>query len=34
MKTYFDDERLSAYQEAIAFCAWVGDLVEQAREQE
>ena len=26
MKTYFDRERLDVYQEAIAFCGWVGDL--------
>jgi four helix bundle protein len=25
MKTYFDHERLDVYQEAIAFCGWVGD---------
>ena len=27
MKTYFDRERLDVYQEAIAFCGWVGDLL-------
>src|SRR6478736_5618153 len=27
MKTYFDHERLNVYQEAIAFCGWVGDLL-------
>jgi four helix bundle protein len=27
MKTYFDHERLDVYQEAIAFCGWVGDLL-------
>ena len=27
MKTYFDHERLDAYQESIAFCGWVGDLL-------
>jgi hypothetical protein len=27
MKTYFDHGRLNAYQEAIAFCGWVGDLL-------
>jgi four helix bundle protein len=27
MKTYFDHERLDLYQEAIAFCGWVGDLL-------
>jgi four helix bundle protein len=26
VKTYFDHERLDVYQEAIAFCGWVGDL--------
>ncbi len=26
MKTYFDHERLDVYQEAIAFCGWVGDF--------
>ena len=28
MKTSFDHEKLSAYQEAIRFVAWVGDLLE------
>ena len=27
MKTYFDHEPLNVYQEAIAFCGWVGDLL-------
>ena len=27
MKTHFDRERLNVYQEAIAFCGWVGDLL-------
>jgi four helix bundle protein len=27
MKIYFDHERLDVYQEAIAFCGWVGDLL-------
>jgi four helix bundle protein len=27
MKTYFDQERLDVYQGAIAFCGWVGDLL-------
>ena len=27
MKTYFDHERLDVYRESIAFCAWVGDLL-------
>jgi four helix bundle protein len=27
MKPYFDHERLDVYQEAIAFCGWVGDLL-------
>ena len=27
MKPYFDHEKLDVYQEAIAFCAWVGDLL-------
>ncbi len=27
MKTYFDHERLTAYQEAIAFCGWLGDVL-------
>jgi hypothetical protein len=27
MKTYFDHEKLDVYQEAIEFCAWVGDLL-------
>jgi len=27
MKMYFDHERLDVYQEAIAFCGWVGDLL-------
>jgi four helix bundle protein len=29
MKTYFDHEKLDAYQEAIAFCGWVGDLLKE-----
>jgi len=27
MKTYFDHERLDVYQESIAFCGWVGELL-------
>jgi four helix bundle protein len=27
MKTYFDHEKLDVYREAIAFCAWVGELL-------
>jgi four helix bundle protein len=27
MKTYFDQEKLDVYQEAIVFCSWVGDLL-------
>jgi four helix bundle protein len=27
MKTCFDHERLNVYQEAIAFCGWVGDFL-------
>ena len=27
MKTYFDHERLDVYQDSIAFCGWVGDLL-------
>jgi four helix bundle protein len=27
MKTYFDHERLNVYQEAVASCGWVGDLL-------
>jgi four helix bundle protein len=27
MKAYFDHERLNVYQEAVAFCGWVGDLL-------
>jgi len=27
MKTYFDHEKLDVYREAIAFCAWSGDLL-------
>src|SRR3954452_14946102 len=26
MKTYFDHEKLDVYRQAIAFCAWTGDL--------
>ena len=29
MKTYFDHERLDVYQESIAFCGWVGDLLKE-----
>jgi four helix bundle protein len=27
MKTYFDHEKLDVYQEAIAFCGWVGGFI-------
>jgi four helix bundle protein len=27
MKIYFDDEKLDVYQEAIAFCGWVGEFL-------
>jgi four helix bundle protein len=27
MKIYFDHEKLDVYQESIAFCGWVGDLL-------
>jgi four helix bundle protein len=27
MKTYFHHEKLDVYREAIAFCAWAGDLL-------
>jgi four helix bundle protein len=27
MKSYFDHEKLDLYQESIAFCGWVGDLL-------
>jgi four helix bundle protein len=27
MKIYFDHEKLSVYQEAIAFCGWVGEFL-------
>ena len=27
MKTYFDHEKLDVYQESIAFCGWVGELL-------
>jgi four helix bundle protein len=27
MKAYFDHERLDVYQESIAFCGWVGALL-------
>ena len=29
MQTYFDHEKLDVYQEAIAFCGWVGELLSQ-----
>ena len=29
MKTYFDHEKLYVYQEAIAFCGWIGELLSQ-----
>jgi four helix bundle protein len=29
MKTYFDHEKLDVYQESIAFCGWVGELLAQ-----
>jgi four helix bundle protein len=28
MKTLFDHERLDVYQEAVAFCGWVGEFLE------
>jgi four helix bundle protein len=27
MKIYFDHEKLDVYRESIAFCAWVGELL-------
>src|SRR5881296_4461260 len=27
MKIYFDREKLDVYQEAIAFCGWVGEFL-------
>jgi four helix bundle protein len=27
MKVYFDHEKLDVYQEAIAFCGWVGEFL-------
>jgi four helix bundle protein len=27
MKSYFDHEKLDAYQESIAFCGWVGEFL-------
>ena len=27
MKTYFDHEKLDVYQDAIVFCAWVGEVL-------
>ena len=29
MKTYFDHEKLDVYQESMAFCGWVGELLGQ-----
>ena len=29
MKTYLDHEKLDVYQEAIAFCGWIGELLSQ-----
>src|SRR5436309_5864393 len=29
MKAYFDHEKLDVYQESIAFCGWVGELLAQ-----
>jgi four helix bundle protein len=29
MKTYFDHEKLNVYRESIAFCGWVGELLDQ-----
>jgi len=29
MKTYFDHEKLAVYQEAIAFCGWIEELLGQ-----
>src|SRR6266576_3265943 len=27
LKAYFDHEKLDVYQESVAFCGWVGDLL-------
>src|SRR5438309_11162592 len=27
MKTYFDHEKLDVYRDALAFCAWAGELL-------
>lgn len=27
MKVYFDHEKLEVYQQALAFCGWAGDLI-------
>jgi four helix bundle protein len=27
MKTYFDHEKLEVYQQALEFCAWTGELI-------
>src|SRR5215831_7301544 len=27
MKTHFDHEKLDVYQEAFAFCSWVGEFI-------
>jgi four helix bundle protein len=27
MKAYFDHERLDVYQESIAFCGWIGEVL-------
>jgi hypothetical protein len=29
MKAHFDHEKLDIYQESIAFCGWIGELVPQ-----
>jgi len=29
MKTYFEHKKLDVYQESIAFCGWVGELLGQ-----
>ncbi len=34
MKIYFDHEKLDVYREAIGFCGWVGDLLNDITSQE
>lgn len=31
MKTFFDHEKLDVYRESVAFCGWVGELLDRTK---